>query len=140
MSVVTTVLLSSGFLNQAGVDHVNHHLRLRHQQNPNCPEAEYGYMNLKPLSGNHIPTSRDPYFLGGAVLQFWGGSKSPQAELWAGAYNYLDLEWFVDLVASAPWESRDDVQLFVKGEWNNTFAVYQFVDGAFRRVVEARQD
>ena len=127
MSVVTTVMLSVGTGEYGAVAHVNKCLRLRHQSNPNCPEIAYSYVNLRPITGN-LPEEMDPTQTADVALALWGGTKNPQADIWCGAYNSLDLEEFLGFVVSALWENPEWVQVFVKREEDATFGVYAIRD------------
>lgn len=62
--------------------------------------------------------------LGDAPHEFWAGNKAPQVWLYAGAYNYLDLDEFLRFIASVPWEYPDAVQVFISGEWDTSFTIY----------------
>jgi hypothetical protein len=65
----------------------------------------------------------------------WGGNKHPECELWAGAYNHLDLDGMLQHVASIAWAYPQFVQVFVKEQEAATFAVYMFREGRLGRVL-----
>lgn len=52
-----------------------------------------------------------------------GGRKTFQAQIWAGAFNHLNIEELLNTVASQSWEDRESVQIFVKEEGQDTFAL-----------------
>lgn len=50
------------------------------------------------------------------VDQHAGGNKAPQAYVFMGAINNLDLDAFKAHMRSAPWQEPDSVMLLVSGE------------------------
>jgi hypothetical protein len=50
-----------------------------------------------------------------------GGRKAMQAAVFMGAFNYLDIPAFVNVVASVPWEYEEGVALFIKDENDDAF-------------------
>lgn len=69
----------------------------------------------------------------------WGGNKPPQC-LWtmAGAYNYFRLEEFLDFVRGLDWTVPGDVQIFVMGEHDTAFTVYELRDGQWAILADHR--
>jgi len=57
----------------------------------------------------------------GVMRAKWGGTKEPQATLLAGAFNYLDDSALLGFVASLTWVEPENVQVFIKSEWNHRF-------------------
>lgn len=53
-----------------------------------------------------------------------GGSKHMISNLYAWGANHLDLQGFLDIIANAPWQYIDEIQLFVKGEEDSRFKMY----------------
>lgn len=51
-----------------------------------------------------------------------GGRKALQAEVWMGAFNYLEIPEFVATVAAQHWQDRDAVQVFIKDEHEDVFS------------------
>lgn len=45
-----------------------------------------------------------------------GGGKAMQAAVFLGAFNYLRIHSFTQIVNSAPWKYRAGMALFIKGE------------------------
>jgi hypothetical protein len=59
----------------------------------------------------------------------WGGPKHPEVALYGAAYNHLALAAFMDYLARVPWLHPDSLQLFVKGQEEWKFAVYELEQG-----------
>ena len=53
-----------------------------------------------------------------------GGNKAVQADIYMGAYNYLDDEAAVSAFYAIKWEERDQVQLLMKAENWDRFKVF----------------
>ena len=60
---------------------------------------------------------------------FWGGSKFPEVDLFAAAYNYLDRTAMLRWLLSLPWSDPESVQVFIKGQDSERFDVYHLRDG-----------
>lgn len=54
-----------------------------------------------------------------------GGRKFMELDLYAGAFNYLDVIAFIDVVDGQPWDDREHVQLFIQ-EQKDDFLVDRF--------------
>jgi hypothetical protein len=54
---------------------------------------------------------------------FSGGTKAVEHEIWAGAYNWLDVPEFIKAVKNASWEFPSDVQLLIKEESDDLFSL-----------------
>jgi hypothetical protein len=54
---------------------------------------------------------------------FAGGTKAIEHEIWAGAYNWLDVPEFIKAVENAGWEFPSDVQLLIKREGDELFCL-----------------
>ncbi len=57
----------------------------------------------------------------------WGGTKYPEVELYGAASNYLDLPAFMALMQSISWKEPDHLQLFVRGQDDSKFTVFELV-------------
>lgn len=55
------------------------------------------------------------------INEYAGGRKSMQQDVYAGAYNYFDLDSFIAAVKTSRWEHPDDVQLLVNREEDDRF-------------------
>jgi len=55
------------------------------------------------------------------ISEYAGGNKMIEHEIWAGAFNFLDVEEFVNVVRSAKWDLPRDVQLLIKKENDDLF-------------------
>jgi hypothetical protein len=53
-----------------------------------------------------------------------GGRKAFEACVFAAAINYLDLDWFRECIESVPWVSRDEVQVLVCPQSDETFSLF----------------
>lgn len=58
----------------------------------------------------------------GAIDAAVGGTKSLDCEIFVGAFNYLNVEGFADLVFSLSWEWPDEVQILVKNQDADLFS------------------
>jgi hypothetical protein len=65
----------------------------------------------------------------------WGGNKHPEVELWAGAYNRLDLGAMLGHLEAVDWAWPELAQIFVQEQEEATFCVYMFRDGRLTRVL-----
>ena len=61
------------------------------------------------------------------VWQCWKGRKSFEAAVFIGAFNYLPIHDFVNVVFKLDWKSLTSVQLMTKTE-EERFVIYQFND------------
>ena len=61
--------------------------------------------------------------------------KSMQSCVYGGAFNYLDLVQFKELVNAQSWCVRDSVQLLIQEEQEQQFTVYAFVDKTLQKVL-----
>jgi hypothetical protein len=76
-----------------------------------------------PARGEAILTAEVPADSKGQYLRElsdaeagWGGSKLPECNLWAGAFNFLRWEDFREWVMTLPWYDPEHLQVFVMGE------------------------
>lgn len=109
MSVVDTIMLSVGLEEEA---------------------PEYHYVLLDKinawLEGHQGISWWELRQLDQAPAEYWGGSKSPQARIWAGAFNLFGHRMFdfFEFLRALPWEEPDRVQMFLKREDEDRFGVY----------------
>ena len=68
------------------------------------------------LSENEMPALNQ-------VDGFAGGKRAFEAEIWVGAYNYLDIQEFTQAVLDAKWLYPDAVQLLIKQEADDVFSL-----------------
>lgn len=103
MSVVTTVMLTVHSSDLGNVTRLN---EIVHQRfNP----RHMDYYRLESLT---------------ECTEIWGGSKVPQAEVFGGAFNHLDLDMYLDCFQEVAWGYPEEIRLLVKGEHDDGFAVY----------------
>ena len=57
------------------------------------------------------------------VDQYTGGRKAQQADIYLGAFNYLDIGAFVEKIKSIKWVDPEYVQLFLKDEDDDLFNI-----------------
>lgn len=55
------------------------------------------------------------------INDFAGGTKRLEADVYVGAFNYLQLEKLKEHIRSLPWEDIATVQLFVKEQDDESF-------------------
>jgi len=72
-----------------------------------------GYLNSFPIKGVPLRT------LG--YDDSTAGDKELETYLMVGAFNYFDLEGFLKHVRHYVWKDREDVQVFVMGQEEDTF-------------------
>lgn len=118
MSDVTNVLLNISVLEGAGkVRDLNERVAA---DKKGFNDAYYA---LRPLSNSEV---------GG----YWGGSKYPECALYGGAFNHLDLAWFMERVGDVEWRCPLDVQLMVSYQESSTFEMYGWQHLLFLRPTE----
>ena len=54
---------------------------------------------------------------------FAGGTRAFEAEIWAGAYNYLDIQEFTQAVLNVKWLYPDDVQPLIEEQADDVFSL-----------------
>ncbi len=59
-----------------------------------------------------------------------GGPKHIECSIYIWAANWLNLEGFLEAVRTAPWRCPEDVQVFVQGQEESRFTVYNLGDNA----------
>jgi hypothetical protein len=57
-----------------------------------------------------------------------GGSKSMQACVYGGAFNYLKVDKFIQVVKNQSWENREHVQLLLKNEEEDHFTMHTLLN------------
>ncbi|HEX6360157.1 hypothetical protein [Actinophytocola sp.] len=63
----------------------------------------------------------------------WGGWKSPECDVWAGALNHADLNAVLDHVRALSWQAPNEVQLFIMDQEEVFFRLLMFRDGELRQ-------
>jgi len=58
---------------------------------------------------------------------WYGGDKMLEAQIYVGAFNYLDLEGFLEHVRGLAWQKDDSVQVFVKKQEEDVFRIINVV-------------
>ncbi len=66
----------------------------------------------------------------------WGGRKYPETTVLAGAFNYLQLEEFIEALQKLTWREPDQFRLFVQGQDADAFGVWIIRNGKIVEVVE----
>ena|ERR1041385_4166726 len=102
MSVVTTLILTVDSNDLPNVERLNDAV---HRQ----MSTKHHYYRLTSLSDHS---------------DIWGGSKVPQAEVFGGAFNHLDLDQYLSCFQQVAWDSPECMRLMVKSEWDHSFDVY----------------
>ena len=123
MSRVTNVIVSHGFDEREAVEHLRRPIetdsrgqRLRCISGPEPGEREYDGTDWRMADG-------------------WGGTKVPEVDVWAAAFNYVADYRIIDHVAACPWKEPEYVQVFIQGQEEDRFTVYEFRDGALVAVL-----
>jgi hypothetical protein len=114
MSVVTNVMVSFCILEFEKPDFLQH-LRGWFRDKGDLTSITHGHSD---------PT---PYW--------WGGTKHPECQLWAGAYNHLALGEMLRHFEAIDWAWPEFVQIFVKEEEEATFCVFMFREGRLTQVL-----
>ena len=57
---------------------------------------------------------------------WYGGNKPFEAEVLVGAFNFLETESFIAHVQTISWKERASVQVFLQGQSDPKFRVYDF--------------
>jgi hypothetical protein len=79
--------------------------------------AEAGHVDIRLIS-EHVP-----------------GGKLFQGSVYAGSYNYFDIEGFLREVERQPWCDPNAVQVLVKHEHQEVFRLYMFKSGALNPIL-----
>jgi hypothetical protein len=64
------------------------------------------------------------------VSEHAGGTKAMEAEVWLGAFNYLDLEDFLERVRLTDFEYPDDVRILVQEQDDDHFRLVELSKNA----------
>jgi hypothetical protein len=54
--------------------------------------------------------------------------KPMQANVWGGAFNFLNIEKFLESVKAQTWQAPENVQIMVKDEEEARFTLYHLTD------------
>ena len=57
------------------------------------------------------------------------GSKAMEANVWIGAFNYLDIVNFIDALNKVKWDYPEEVQLLIKEQEDEKFSQLDFKRG-----------
>ncbi|WP_411574180.1 squamosa promoter-binding protein 15 [Streptomyces fradiae] len=63
----------------------------------------------------------------------WGGGKSPECEVWAGALNHADLDALRARFAATPWQRPNAVQLLITDQEEAFFRLWMIRHGELRQ-------
>lgn len=55
-------------------------------------------------------------------IRVFGGSKFLEADVWVGAFNYLDLPALIEFLRLLPWKNPKSVRLFVQEQDDMCFS------------------
>jgi len=69
-----------------------------------------------------------------------GGHKAMQADVFGGAFNYLDIERFISIVCDAGWENPSFVQVLIKGEDDELFGLVHLKDPEDSRLLRKESE
>lgn len=56
------------------------------------------------------------------VAKYATSYKVVEAQVWLGAFNYLDLGVFLDAIHAVPWEDPEDLRIFIQRQCDNSFS------------------
>lgn len=56
------------------------------------------------------------------VAKYATSYKVVEAQVWLGAFNYLDLRVFLDAIHAVPWEDPEDLRIFIQRQRDNSFS------------------
>lgn len=56
------------------------------------------------------------------VTKYATSYKAVEAQVWLGAFNYLDLRVFLNAVHAVPWEDPEDLRIFIQRQCDNSFS------------------
>jgi hypothetical protein len=59
---------------------------------------------------------------------WYGGTKYLEADLYIGAFNYLDLPAFLEHLRSLPWSEPRSVQLFLRDQDDERFSLINLME------------
>lgn len=122
MSVVTNVLVLAG-VQMARRDE---DLELEKALLRPCPEDGWAPKQALHLisHANWSPDKdRHPHKGGG---ECWGGSKVPECDVYAAAFNHLDWDQFKTWLESLPWIDRSVVLVLRMRDGDKSFSVWRF--------------
>ena len=101
----------------------------------NCGYSDEGLLKEQPVAtGRDVPYEEHLFDLC-EPEEGWGGTKYPQAALWAGAFNHMDWETFTGWIESRPWTQPDRVTVLVWFEESESVRALRLVDGVLTEVL-----
>ncbi|NEQ36577.1 MAG: hypothetical protein F6K40_09945 [Okeania sp. SIO3I5] len=57
-----------------------------------------------------------------------GGGKSMEARVYGGAFNFLDIDNFIEVVKAQNWRAKKNVQLLIQDQEDSCFTMYKLTD------------
>lgn len=64
----------------------------------------------------------------------WGGTKVPEVDVWAAAFNYIAPQLVLDRISSIQWKEPENVQVFIQDQDADRFDIYEFRGGVLELV------
>ena len=56
---------------------------------------------------------------------WYGGTKFLETPLYIGAFNHFDLDGFISHLKKINWDQPENVQVIVKGQWDEKFKILE---------------
>ena len=82
-----------------------------------------------PWRGYFGSISRQP------AAEYWGDDgKWPECDVWAGAFNHLNRPALLAELQELPWEKPASVQVLIRGQDDDCWGLWMFVDGGLVEV------
>ena len=60
-----------------------------------------------------------------------GGNEVMQCDVYMGAFNYMDIEEFIEFFNFLKWNDHEGIQLLIKDEHDDGFTLRYFKNGAY---------
>jgi hypothetical protein len=71
------------------------------------------------------------------AAEFWGhDGKWPECWVWAGAFNHLNRPALLQELQEVPWQNRKSVQVLIRGQDDDCWGMWMFVEGSELRPEE----
>jgi hypothetical protein len=69
------------------------------------------------------------------AAEFWGhDGKLPECSVWGGAFNHLNRPALLQELQELPWQNRDSVQVLIRGQDDDCWGMWMFVNGRLAEV------